>query len=1090
MNNKILFLKSQLLQKSIYILCLSSTLSTTASTIISNKSSEFKHKTLAAEIAPPFHSFSSKQKIVIRGKVMDSSGFPLAGATVIEQGTINGTITDIDGNFQLTLTAENTSIAVSYMGFTTKTVLANTDTVLEIMLQEDINGLNEVVVTALGIKREEKRLGFSQSTVDGESLAQTSPNNWSSGLIGKVAGLNILSSGSGPMNSQQITLRGNNSLNANGNNALIVVDGVPINSEMTTSGSSNAYIGEDSPIDYGNGISDINLDDIENVTVLKGPGATALYGSRAANGALIITTKSGKKSKGLGITFNSSINLDIIQRWPDWQYKYGQGTGKSFDKAGNPYYSYGASEDGSSTGGTSSAWGPEFNDQYYYQYDPNLEGQSLEPQLWQPFKDNRKDFWRTGITTTNNISIQGGNEKGSMRLSVGHSKNEWIMPNTGFERVTASINSNYQISDHVKIGSVVNYNNRSSDNLPSTGYNNGSISYFMIFQNPNVDLDWYRNIWQQGQHQIQQIQPFSSYIDNPYLIAYEATNSLASNQITGNVFGKIQLASQLELMLRTSLNTYYQEREQKRPYSINRYKQGYYETQDIWKQEVNTDFLLSYETDLSALVSLSASVGGNSMDYKYRRTDAFVDGLVVPNVYKLANGVNNPLVQTYDKNKKVNSLYGLFSLGFDNKIFLDVTGRNDWSSTLPAQNNAFFYPSANVSFIMTEIFSLPKAMDYLKYRFSYAQVGNDTDPYKTSNYYSQNAFPSSASVSTNLYNANFKPEITTSYETGIEARLFDNKINLDATVYETNTKNQIISVPLDITTGYSSGVLNSGEVRNRGVEFSIGAKIIDGETFKWKSTLTWARNWNRVMKLADGIDGQQEIGSGGNATLLAKVGGTTTAIYGYGFERSPEGKIVYDTAGLPAYPDEIQYIGDASADWKAGLNNSFSFGNVTFNVLLDGQYGGIIYSQTHHKSVQQGKLTSTYLGREEGVIIGDGVVLNTDGTYTMNTKEVITPDWYNRYYRRANVESNSFDASFLKLRELSIQYNFSTRTLKNTGISGLNISLFGRNLATVSDFPIYDPETAALNGDTILPGIEMGQLPSPASYGINLKVNL
>lgn len=1090
MNNKILFLKSQLLQKSIYILCLLSTLSAIASPFISNKSLEFTHKTLSAEIAPPFHSLSSKQNLVIRGKVMDSSGFPLPGATVIEKGTINGTITDIDGNFQLMLTAENTSIDVSYMGFTTKTVLANTDTVLKIMLQEDINGLKEVVVTALGIKREEKRLGFSQSTVDGESLAQTSPNNWSSGLIGKVAGLNILSSSSGPMNSQQITLRGNNSLNANGNNALIVVDGVPINSEMTTSGSSNAYIGEDSPIDYGNGISDINLDDIENVTVLKGPGATALYGSRAANGALIITTKSGKKSKGLGITFNSSINLDIIQRWPDWQYKYGQGTGKSFDKAGNPYYSYGASEDGSSTGGTSSAWGPEFNGQYYYQYDPNLEGQSLEPQLWQPYKDNRKDFWRAGITTTNNISIQGGNEKGSMRLSVGHSKNEWIMPNTGFERVTASINSNYQISDHVKIGSVVNYNNRSSDNLPSTGYNNGSISYFMIFQNPNVDLDWYRNIWQQGQHQIQQIQPFSSYIDNPYLIAYEATNSLASNQITGNVFGKIQLAPQLELMLRTSLNTYYQEREQKRPYSINRYKQGYYETQDIWKQEVNTDFLLSYETDLSALLSLSASVGGNSMDYKYRRTDAFVDGLVVPNVYKLANGVNNPLVQTYDKNKKVNSIYGLFSLGFDNKIFLDVTGRNDWSSTLPAQNNSFFYPSANVSFIMTEIFSLPKAIDYLKYRFSYAQVGNDTDPYKTSNYYSQNAFPSSASVSTNLFNANFKPEITTSYETGIEARLFGNKINLDATVYDTNTKNQIISVPLDITTGYSSGVLNSGEVRNRGLEFSIGAKIIDGETFKWKSTLTWARNWNRVMKLADGIDGQQEIGSGGNATLLAKVGGTTTAIYGYGFVRSPEGKIVYDAAGLPAYPNEIQYIGDASADWKAGLNNSFSFGNVTFNVLLDGQYGGIIYSQTHHKSVQQGKLTSTYLGREEGVIIGDGVVLNTDGTYTVNTKEVITPDWYNRYYRRANVESNSFDASFLKLRELSIQYNFSTRTLKNTGISGLNISLFGRNLATVSDFPIYDPETAALNGDTILPGIEMGQLPSPASYGINLKVNL
>lgn len=1031
----------------------------------------------------------NKQKIV-KGKVVDESGLPLPGASVIEKGVKNGTSTDFDGFFSLALTQEQAELEVSYMGYITQTVTGTPGTLLEIVLKENINSLNEVVVTALGIKREEKKLGFSQATVGNESLAQTAPNNWSSGLKGKVAGLNIISSGSGPMNSQQITLRGNNSLNANGNNALIVVDGVPVNSEMTTSGSSSAYTGQDSPIDYGNGISDLNLDDIENVTVLKGPGATALYGSRAANGALIITTKSGKKAKGLGVSYNTNISLDVIQRWPDWQYTYGQGTGKSFNSEGNPYYSYGASDDGRSTGGTSSAWGPEFNNQYYYQYDPVLEGQSAQRELWQPYKDNRKDFWRTGVTTTNNISIQGGNEDGSMRLSLGHSKNEWIMPNTGFERVTASLNANYQVSKHVKIGSVVNYNNRSSDNLPSTGYNNGSIAYFMIFQNPNVNLNWYRNIWKNGQNQIQQIQPFSSYIDNPYLIAYEATNALASNQIVGNVFGKIQLAANLELMLRTSLNTYYQEREQKRPYSINRYKQGYYETQDIWKQEVNTDFLLSYENKLSNNLSLSASVGGNSMDYKYRRTDASVDGLVVPGVYKLANGVNNPLVQTYDKNKKVNSLYGLFSLAFDNKVFIDVTGRNDWSSTLPIKNNSFFYPSANASVIISEIFNLPQSMDYLKYRFSYAQVGNDTDPYKTSKYYSQNAFASSASVPTNLFNANFKPEITTSYETGIEARLFKNRINVDATLYQTTTKNQIISVPLDITTGYSSGVLNSGEVQNQGIELTLGGKIIKNENFSWKSTLTWSKNWNEVLKLADGIDGQQEIGSGGNATLLAKVGGTTTAIYGYGFVRSPEGKIVYDNAGLPAYPEEIQYIGDASPDWKAGLNNSFSFGNITFNVMVDGQYGGIIYSQSNHKLIQQGKLTSTFEGRETGFITGDGVVLNDDDTYSPNTTAAITPDWYNRYYRRANVESNSFDASFLKLREVSLQYNFPKKALKNTGIASFNISVFGRNLATVSDFPIYDPETAALNGDTILPGIEMGQMPSPATYGLNLKVKL
>ena len=1026
---------------------------------------------------------------ILRGIVMDNEGLPLPGATVMEKGTTNGTITDFDGNFSLKLSGISSTIVISFMGFEEKEVVANRSDFQEITLTDDTNTLNEVVVTALGIKREEKRLGFSQATVGSKILNQAAPTNWSSGLKGKVAGLNIISSGSGPLNSQQITLRGNNSLNPNGNNALIVVDGVPVNNEMTTSGSSSSYGGDDSPIDYGNGISDINADDIESVTVLKGPGATALYGSRAANGALIITTKSGKKTKGLGITYNSSLSLDVIQSWPDYQYEYGQGTGKSFDSEGNPYYSYGSSEDGGNTGSTSSAWGPKFEGQYFYQYDPELEGQSAERQLWQPYKDNRKDFWRTGVTTTNNITLQGGDKNGSMRASVGYQKNEWIMPNTGYERITASINANYQISEKIKIGSVINYNNRNSDNLPGTGYNNGSVSYFMIFQNPNIDLDWYRPIWAEGQNQIQKIAPFSSYIDNPYLIAYEATNPLLSDQIVGSIFANIDLAPNLELMLRTSLNTYSQKREQKRPYSINRYSKGYYKSQDINKQEVNSDFLLTYNKDITKKLGFSFAAGGNVMTYKYRRTDASVEGLVVPGVYKLANGVSNPIITKHDKNKTVNSFYGLLSLSFDNKIFVDLTGRNDWSSTLPIENNSFFYPSINTSFILSEILNLPSEVDYLKYRFSYAQVGNDTNPYKTSKYYSQNAFASSATVPTTLFNAHFKPEITTSYETGLESRILKNRLKFDATVYQTLTKNQIISVPLDITTGYSSGVLNSGEVKNQGVELTMTGKIIKAKNFSWSSTLTWAKNWNEVMELADGINGQQEIGSGGRATLIAKVGGTTTAVYGYGFVRSPDGQIVYDSKGLPAYPDDIQLIGDASPDWKAGFFNSFKLGNFALNVMVDGQYGGIIYSQTHHKLTQQGKLRSTFRGREEGFIIGEGVVLNADGTYSPNTTEAITPDWYNRYYRRANVESNSFTASFLKLREVSLQYNLPKRFLENTGILGVDISIFGSNLATISDFPIYDPETAALNGDTILPGIEMGQMPSPATYGMNLKVN-
>ncbi|WP_341872905.1 SusC/RagA family TonB-linked outer membrane protein [Flavobacterium fluviatile] len=1028
------------------------------------------------------------ENVMVKGKVIDQTGMSLPGASVTQKGTSNSVTTDFNGNFSINVPA-NAVLVISFLGFENQEISASSS-FITVKLQEKSNQLNDVVVTALGIKREEKRLGFAQQTLKADEIEKTTPNNWSSALKGKVAGLNITSSGSGPINSQSIILRGNRSIDINDNQALIVVDGVPMQPQMTTSGSSTAYMGEDSPIDYGNGISDLNLDDIESVTVLKGAGATALYGSRAANGALIITTKSGKKSKGLGVTLSTGATFDVIQRWPDFQYEYGQGTGKGFNSDGEMYYSYGASEDGASTSGTSSAFGPKFSNQYYYQYDPIVQGQGAERTLWRAYKDNRKDFWNTGITLNNNISLQGGDENGSMRASFGHQKNEWIMPNTGFERFTAAVNANYQISKRIKINTSINYNNRMSDNLPSTGYNNGSIAYFMIFQNPNVDLDWYRDIWMNGLENIDQINPYSSYIDNPFLIAYEATNPLESSQLVGNLSATIDLGNHLDLMMRTSLNTYNQNRQQRRPYSINRYAKGFFKTQDVFMQEVNNDFLLSYKNDFSENFSFSGSVGGNTRTQKYRKMEAEVEGLVVPDVYKLTNGVTTPLVRRDDSNREVNSLYGLLSFAFKDYIFVDITGRNDWSSTLPVQNNSFFYPSVNTSFVLSEMFQMPRAIDYLKYRFSFAQVGNDTEPYKTSKYYGQSDFPSSAVTDVSLFNNGFQPEITTSFETGFELFMLNKRVSLDATVYESNTKNQIITVPLDYSTGYSSRVTNAGNVRNRGIELVLGGTIIENPGFKWKSTLNWSRNWNKILELADGADDQFVIGEGGTASLIGKVGGTTTAIYGYGFVRDPQGNIVYDAAGLPAYPADIQYIGDASPDWKAGFTNVFTIGNFTASVTLDGQYGGIIYSQTHHKMMEQGKLKGTLMGREQGFIVGDGVVQNADGSYSENTTEVTLPDYYTRYYRRANIESNSFDASFLKLREISFGYDFPKSWLKNTGIQGAQLSVFGRDLAVISDFPIYDPETAALNGNTILPGVEMGQMPSPATYGFNLKLNL
>ncbi|WP_114777470.1 SusC/RagA family TonB-linked outer membrane protein [Botryobacter ruber] len=1035
------------------------------------------------------------QSQTISGVVSDSQGQPLPGVTVLLKGSTVATSTNMGGAYSLTIPGALTTgdvLVFSFIGYKTSEVAYSGKATINVKLQVNDHVLSEVVVTALGIEREQKALGYATQTVSSESLNDARSNNFAQALSGKVAGLSLTSPGSGPVNSTRISLRGDNSLNPDGNNALIVLDGVPMSSEMTSSGVSSAYgagSGNDVPIDFGNGIADINPDDIESITVLKGPSAAALYGSRAANGALIITTKSGsRRQKGIGVTVNTNISFNDVLRWPDFQHEYGQGT-ENLNKEGKPYYSYRASEDGANTGSTSSAYGPKFDGQYYYQYDPTLEGQSAERQLWRPYKDNVKGFFRTGSTITNSVAVEGGNEKGSARASVTHSKNEWIMPNTGFERLTAALSLNYKASDKLRLNSKVNFTHKKSDNLPATGYNNQSISYFMIFQNPNVDLAWYEPRWKSGQEQIDQIHPFSSYIDNPYVIAYEMTNALNNYSTIGNLSATYIFSPKFDLMVRSGVDMSAEDREQRRPFSTANFQYGYYKEQSIFDYEVNTDALLTYRDKIGSLVDVRASVGGNMMNRKYKGTNGVVDGLVIPGVYKLSNGISTPMMTTLHRNKRVNSLYALASFSYEDKIFVDVTGRNDWSSTLPVQNNAFFYPSISSSFVLTDLFALPTQVSFAKLRLSAAQVGNDTDPYKTRKYYGQSDFAGSGSVPTTLHNVNFKPEITTSYEAGLEYMLYKGRIGMDITLYKSFTRNQILDVPLDPTTGYSRAVMNAGKVRNQGVELVLNARPIDNAFFKWKSSLVWSKNDNKVLELAEGMDDQQIIGSGGQATIIAKVGGTTGDIYGYGFVRSPDGQIVYDAAGLPAYPDETQYIGNAYADWKGGFSNEFSYKNFRFSFLLDGQYGGIIYSQTHHKMSEQGKLKHTLMGREEGYIIGEGVVDNGDGTYSPNTTKVSPMEYYKRYYRRANVESNSFDASYLKLREMRLEYNLPKSLLNRARfLQGASVALYGRDLAMLTNFPIFDPETAALNGSTILPGVEIGQMPTPRTYGMNVTL--
>ena len=1036
----------------------------------------------------------------LTGTVIDERGNPLQGVTVLLQskGAGNQSVnTNQKGTYILKQLAIGSkySIKFSYVGYTgvEQIVTFNKGAGNIVTRMSSLSSeLNEVVVTALGIKKQEKALGYAAQTLKEGDVLDARSNNWVSSLSGKVAGLNLYSAGSGPGGSVRVSLRGDASMNPDGNNALIVLDGVPMNGGGTSSGVGNAYgagSGSDVPVDFGNGISDINPDDIESITVLKGPGATALYGSRAANGALLITTKSGaRKDKGIGVSFNSNVSMNTVLRWPDYQYEYGQGTGRALNTAGEKYYSYGTSADGGSTSGTSSAFGPRFNGQQYFQYDPNLEGQSATRLPWVAQPNNIKGFWRTGSTITNNISLESGNENGSVRASLTHSKNEWIMPNTGFERMTAALSVSQKISDKLKFVSKVNYTNKTSDNLPATGYNNQSIAYFMIFQNPNVDLSWYKPLWKKGQEQVDQVHPFSSFIDNPYMIAHEMTNAVKSNAFLANMATTYTINSKFNLMLRSGIDLSSEIRKQRRPYSSANYLRGYYKEQNIQDYEINSDFLLSYKDKIGSDINVTASAGGNAMSANYNRTDAAVIGLVIPGVYMLSNGVGTPEVVNVARNKKVNSLYGTASFSYKNKWFVDVTGRNDWSSTLPVQNNSFFYPSINTSLILSDLLKLPASVSFAKFRISAAQVGNDTDPYKTSKYYGTSPFPGSGSVPTLLHNVDFKPEISTNYEAGLDIRLFKSRLNLDLTVYNNTTRNQILEVPMDPTTGYARAVLNAGSVRNQGVEVVLTGNIIKKKNYSWNTTLTWAKNQNRVMELAEGMEGKQDIGYGGNATIQARVGGTTGDIYGFGFLRSPDGQIVYNATGLPARPQEIQYIGSAYADWKGGLRNEFTFNNFRFSFLIDGQLGGMIYSQSHHKMMEQGKLKSSLVGREENFIIGAGVVQNPDKSYSNNTTKVLPVDYYGDYYRRANVESNSFDASYLKLREARLEYNFPKSILGKSLFKQLSIALYGRDLLMISSFPIFDPETAALNGSTILPGIEMGQLPSSRTFGINITV--
>ena len=1021
----------------------------------------------------------------VKGKVVAVTGDAMPGVNVLVKGTFTGTTTAADGTYQLNSVPEGSVLVFSLIGYLTQEKAVGNQTVIDLALLEDTQLLNEVVITALGIRREEKTLGYAATTVRENAVKDAKSNNWVNTLSGKVAGLNVQGAGAGPMGSSRITLRGESSLNLDNNQALIVVDGVPVSNRVTGTGH-NSHLSADSPVDYGSSVSDINPDDIESVTVLKGPGATALYGSRAAGGALIITTKSGaRKDGGIGITVNSNISIEQVNRWPDYQFEYGEGRTDT-------YYSYLDSPDGPNTSTNVAAgrgWGPKFNGQSYFQYNPAApDNKPTERTPWVPHKDYISGFFQTGVTYSNSVAIEGGTDKGSARLSLTQLKNTWIIPNTGFERLNATLSVNQRVSGKLKISGKANYTNKTSGNLPAAGYNNQSLMYFVILgTTPNVRPEWFKPYWQPGLEGVQQKSPFNPGPDNPYLGMYEMLNKMNKHGLIGNVMANYEITPKLELMVRTGLDMSFEFRSQQRPFSMTKYPRGMYREQNVFSYESNSDFLLTYKDALSPRINISVSGGGNAMRQSYDFAGLYADQLAQPGVYQISNSLDQAVADPLKTRKAINSVYGAGQISFDEKIFIDITGRNDWSSTLPFANNSFFYPSVSSSFLLNELFTLPQAVSFAKVRASWAQVGNDTRPYQTARYYDR-VFSNSFTNPSTLFNADLKPEITASYEFGLDLRLFKNRLGLDVAYYNNNSRNQILAIPLDPVSGYSNALINAGRINSKGIEVNLHGQPISTQNFTWKTTVIWSRNRSYVRELAAGITNQTIYAHNTNVTIEARVGGRMGDMYGRGFQRSPDGQIIYSSVGLPAQLDPTAKLwGNAFADWKGSLLNEFTVKGLRISILLDGQKGGSMYSQTSHKNNTLGKTRVTLPGRDGG-LIGQGVVLQADGSYQPNTVKVPASSYYDNYYQISNAETNIFDASFLKIREARFEFNLPASLLSRIGVRQTSLALFGRDLFNFTKFPGFDPEGGNLNNGTLTPGVELAQFPSARSMGANLTL--
>ena len=1010
---------------------------------------------------------TSLQAQSVKGTVTDAiDGSPLPGVNVIVKGTSYGVSTDFDGNYTIELSAEQQILQFSYIGYTTKNVNVNGKTVLNVVLSQSAESLNEVVVTALGIKREKRSLGYSVSEVKGESVSLAKESNFVNSLAGKVAGVVITQSTSGPAGGTRVIIRGNNSITGN-NQPLYVVDGVPIdNSGIGSANGSNT--GEYSRSDLGTGISDINPDDIESMSILKGPNAAALYGSRASNGVIIITTKKGGEQKGLGVSLTSSSTFNTPLVLPKYQNQYGQGKDGNFASDLNELKSNGS-------------WGPKFDgtSQLYY----NGENR---PYVAQP--NNVEDFFQTGVSLVNTLSVSKSSNDSSLRFSYSNSNLGAILPNSKVKRNNFNLRGFSKVTDKFSIDAKVTYFLQDAKNRATQG-TEGIMAY--VYGMPrNIVINDLKN-YQNLDEGYDVIAPSSSG-GNPYAILYNDLNEDDRTRFTGFAKAQYDFSDKLKAFVRIGTDAVTHNTKSVTAVGHHFFPDGRISYSKNDRRETNYDFLFMYNDDLSEDFNLSANLGGNALHSTFIGSSIRGEDFKIPGKYFISNTDGEKLraSQTDLIEKKVNSLYGSTSLSYKDMAYLDLTGRNDWSSALAAENRSYFYKSASLSLLVSKMVDLSAAeIDFAKVRFSYANVGNDTGSQQIVNLYSvaSNGYLGNVTVSRpNIkFSESLRPEDVTSTEVGFEIKALHNRLFADFTYYSITSKDLIFDVPVDAATKYSHFRENVGELTNKGFELMIGGTPIRNENFQWTVSANISQNKNKLVSLIEGQDYFQFSSSNsGVIDVRAQVGGGFGDIYGKTWKRTDDGQLLLTATGRPQSSEERVKLGNYQPDMVGGVTNTFNYKNFSLNFLVDFRIGGEIYSGTDAALDASGSSIRSLKYREGGVIV-DGV-WDDGGVLKANTTNISAQDYWGAASGIAS--EYIYDQTNVRLRELSMTYRVPSNKLTKTFIKDASISLTGRNLFFIyKKSDNFDPESS-YSTSNFAQGVLYYNLPTTSSMGVSLNV--